>query len=270
MRTISRPYGRFFAVLILGLACVTPRAVAAGGAGFGPPGAPSAGESLAKHSSSFSYQSVAGDRGPSTPLARQGELASLRMTEQLSVAGGRLPTVNALRSAWPRPHAFFDGISLTTITDTVFYANGSKAQGTVLISWPAFTTALQNVVVAGSLTVELGPGGLFNASLVPTTGSSPTGVYYTVVYQLDEGSSYFQEWSALFVVPGDAGGRICIYYPRLQACQSTSESRKDWAAPVFNTMLHASLRALPTIDANDGEAVLCYRSYFPTEYAAVY
>ena len=191
------------------------------------------------------------------------------MKEQWSVAGGQW-SASALVSALPRPHAFFDGISLTTITDTVYYANGSKAQGALLISWPAFTTALQNVVAAGSLTVQLGPDGLFNASLAPTTGSTPTGVYYTVVYQLNEGSSYFQEWSALFVLPSDAGGRICIYYPRLQAGQSTSESRKDWAVPVFNTMLHASLRALPTTDTNDGEPVLCYRSYFPTEYAAVY
>jgi hypothetical protein len=167
-------------------------------------------------------------------------------------------------------HAFFDNLKLTQITDTVYYANGTKAQGTLLISWPAFTTATQNAVAAGSLAVQLGSDGLFSASLAPTTGSSPTGVYYTVVYQLNEGGSFFQEWSALFVIPSDAGGRICIYYPRLQPCQSTSEDRREWAAPVFNTMSHASMRALPTTDANDGETVLCYRSYFPTEYAAVY
>ena len=96
------------------------------------------------------------------------------------------------------------------------------------------------------------------------------GVQKVVAFVDREGASFFQEWAALFVVPSDAGGRICIYYPRLQACQSNSENRQEWAAPEFNTMLHASLRALPTNDANDGETVLCYRSYFPTEYAAVY
>ncbi len=103
-------------------------------------------------------------------------------------------------------------------------------------------------------------------------GSANTGmgVQKVVAFVDREGGSYFQEWAVLFVVPSDAGGRICIYYPRLQPCQSTSENRQEWTAPEFNTMLHVSLHALPTTDANDGETVLCYRSYFPTEYAAVY
>ena len=103
-------------------------------------------------------------------------------------------------------------------------------------------------------------------------GSAQTGmgVQNVAAFVDREGGSFFQEWSGLFVIPSDAGGRICIYYPRLQPCQSTGEDRREWAAPFFNTMSHASLRALPTTDANDGETVLCYRSYFPTEYAAVY
>jgi len=96
------------------------------------------------------------------------------------------------------------------------------------------------------------------------------GVQKVVAFVDREGASYFQEWAVLFVIPSDAGGRICIYYPRLQPSQSSSEQRAEWNAPTFNTMLHVSLRALPTTDANDGETVLCYRSYFPTEYAAVY
>lgn len=236
MQTISRPMGRFFVVLIVWLAWVAPRAVAADGAGIGPPVAPSAGEQL----------SAAG--------------------HQLSVAN------NALRLALPKrlPAYFDNSLKLTRITDTVYYANGSRAQGTLLISWPAFTTAGQNTVAAGSLSAQLGPDGLVNASLAPTTGSTPTGVYYTVIYQLDEGGSFFQEWSGLFVIPSETGGRICIYYPRLQPCQSNGEQRREWAAPFLNTMSHVSLRALPTLDPNDGETVLCYRSYFPAEYAAVY
>jgi len=96
------------------------------------------------------------------------------------------------------------------------------------------------------------------------------GVQKVVAFVDREGGSFFQEWSGLFVIPSDAGGRICTYYPRLQPSQSTSEDRQMWSDPVFNTTLHVSLRALPTTDANDGETVLCYRSYFPTEYAAVY
>jgi hypothetical protein len=96
------------------------------------------------------------------------------------------------------------------------------------------------------------------------------GIQKTVAFVDREGGSFFQERSGLFVIPSETGGRICVYYPRLQPCQSTGEGRREWAAPIFNTMSHVSLRALPTADSNDGETVLCYRSYFPTEYAAVY
>jgi hypothetical protein len=96
------------------------------------------------------------------------------------------------------------------------------------------------------------------------------GLQKIVAFVDREGGSFFQEWSGLFVIPSETGGRICIYYPRLQPCQSNGERRREWAAPFFNTLAHVSLRALPTTDANDGETVLCYRSYFPTEYAAAY
>jgi hypothetical protein len=96
------------------------------------------------------------------------------------------------------------------------------------------------------------------------------GVQKVTAFVDREGGSFFQEWTGLFVVAGEGGGRICIYYPRLQPCESTGERRREWTASLFNTMSHASLRALPTTDANDGETVLCYRSYFPSEYAAAY
>jgi hypothetical protein len=34
--------------------------------------------------------------------------------------------------------------------------------------------------------------------------------------------------------------------------------------------LRASFLALPYVDTNDGQTVLCYRSYFPAVQAAVY
>ena len=85
-----------------------------------------------------------------------------------------------------------------------------------------------------------------------------------------EGSSFFQEWSGLFIVAADSGGRACFYYPRLQVAASGRETRQELGAPLFSHMLHASLRALPTTDDNDGEIVLCYRSYLPAACAAAY
>ena len=84
-----------------------------------------------------------------------------------------------------------------------------------------------------------------------------------------EGSSFFQEWSGLFIVAPDSGGRACFYYPRLQPAAGAWETRQEFAAPLFSHMLHVSLHALPTTDLNDNETVLCYRSYFPAPNAAV-
>lgn len=100
----------------------------------------------------------------------------------------------------------------------------------------------------------------------PTTAM---GVQKVVAFVDREGSSFFQEWSVLFVVVPDSGGQCCFYYPRLQSAASAAESRQELAAPVFSERLHVCLRALPTTDANDQETVLCYRSYLPAPYAAV-
>ena len=42
------------------------------------------------------------------------------------------------------------------------------------------------------------------------------------------------------------------------------------ARPLTSVELHASFIALPYTDTNDGQTVLCYRSYFPATMAAVY
>ncbi len=46
---------------------------------------------------------------------------------------------------------------MTTIADTVYRADGLPASGTVLISWPAFNSADNQAVAAGTLSVNLGP-----------------------------------------------------------------------------------------------------------------
>lgn len=101
---------------------------------------------------------------------------------------------------------------------------------------------------------------------LPTTNM---GVQKVVAFVDREGSSFFQEWSGLFIVTPDSGGRSCFYYPRLQAEAGARETRQEFAAPLFSHMLHVGLHALPTIDPNDNETVLCYRSYFPAANAGV-
>jgi hypothetical protein len=41
-------------------------------------------------------------------------------------------------------------------------------------------------------------------------------------------------------------------------------------SPISSLALHASFIALPFVDTNDGQTVLCYRSYFPALMAAIY
>jgi hypothetical protein len=48
------------------------------------------------------------------------------------------------------------------------------------------------------------------------------------------------------------------------------EAFEEIAKPLTSVGLHASFVALPFTDTNDGQTVLCYRSYFPAAMAAVY
>jgi hypothetical protein len=88
-----------------------------------------------------------------------------------------------LRAAWAAPVPQ-GGPATTTVTDTVFNANGSAAQGTLIIQWPAFVTSGGTQIAAGNTSVALATNGTFSVALVPNAGATPTGVYYTVVYQI--------------------------------------------------------------------------------------
>jgi hypothetical protein len=78
-----------------------------------------------------------------------------------------------------------------------------------------------------------------------------------------EGGSFFQEWSAVFVMPEDSGGRIFFYYPRLQVLGGASEGEKELSSPIVGRTLKASFRALAVRDLVDGEMCVCWRSYLP-------
>jgi hypothetical protein len=90
-----------------------------------------------------------------------------------------------------------------------------------------------------------------------------------------EGGSYFQEWSALFCLEGEQGDRIVYHYPRLQATNGAAEKSEGLvgvqatAGPLARVRLAGTFRALPVKDANDGEMVVCFRSYLPGAMRAV-
>ncbi len=86
------------------------------------------------------------------------------------------------------------GIPTTTVSDTVYLADGTPAAGTLIITWPAFTTASGTAIAGGSTNVTLGPGGALTVALVSNAGAMPAGVYYTVVYQLGAGQVKTETW----------------------------------------------------------------------------
>ncbi len=108
----------------------------------------------------------------------------------------------------------------------------------------------------------------------PLLGGAPpagTGAQKVVALVDREGGSFFQEWSALFAMEEQSGGRMCFYYPRLSpAGREAGETAVEVAGGLAGYALHASFVALPYQDSSDGETVLCYRSYFPASAAAVY
>lgn len=67
------------------------------------------------------------------------------------------------------------GPALTSVIDTVYRADGSEAQGTLVITWPAFVGASGAAVAAGSLNVTLGSNGALNVALATNAGATPAG-----------------------------------------------------------------------------------------------
>jgi hypothetical protein len=82
-----------------------------------------------------------------------------------------------------------------------------------------------------------------------------------------EGGSFYQEWSALFVMQGSQGERVFFHYPRLQSLCGAEEAMQALDAKhkggLERVLLKGQFLALPVTDALDGERVLCYRSFLP-------
>src|SRR5438128_11371913 len=83
----------------------------------------------------------------------------------------------------------------TTISDTVYRADGTPAAGTLLISWPTFSTASGQPVASGTKSVTLGPGGALCVALVLDAAAAPTNTLYTGVYQLRDRTRKTEFWS---------------------------------------------------------------------------
>ena len=106
-------------------------------------------------------------------------------------------------------------LATTTVQGTIYRADGSAASGTVLVSWNAFTTPLNQAVAAGSVSATIAADGFLSVNLTPNAGALPSGSYYTAVYHLSDGTVYPEYW----VVP--AAGTASVAAVRAQLEPST-------------------------------------------------
>ena len=110
----------------------------------------------------------------------------------------------------------------------------------------------------------------------PLPGGAPVGgakVQAVAGFVDREGGSFYQEWSALFVLEGSQGERIFFHYPRLQAAVGAEETVTPLSSNQQNgqsrVLLNGRFTALPVTDPLDNERVVCYRSFLHPANASV-
>jgi hypothetical protein len=102
------------------------------------------------------------------------------------------------------PQTICAQVSTTTVQGTVYRADGSAASGTLILTWPAFTTAGNQAVAAGTLGTLIGTDGFVSVNLAPNQGALPGGSYYTATYHLSDGTVNKEYW----VVPSTGTATI--------------------------------------------------------------
>jgi hypothetical protein len=133
---------------------------------------------------------------------------------------------------------------------------------------------IRRVTFNVGLVSQVSPTGLTLAEPLPGGAPATNAKLQAVTGFVDrEGGSFYQEWSALFVMQGSQGERIFFHYPRLQSMAGAEEavvplSGKSQGGQA-RMLLKGRFLALPVTDPLDGEHVLCYRSFLPAAKALV-
>ncbi len=124
-------------------------------------------------------------------------------------------------------------VTTTTVQGTVYQANGTPSAGTLQLSWPGFTTANNQTVIAGRTAVPIGADGFVSVNLAPNLGSSPAGLFYTAVYHLSDSTTSTEYW----VVPAAAQASLAQVrsqvMPAAQAVQAVNKAYVDQAIQLF-------------------------------------
>jgi hypothetical protein len=83
---------------------------------------------------------------------------------------------------------------LTTIQDTLFDADGSRYNGSLIIQWSTFDSAHPGTIVQQGKTVQVVNGNLL-VQLAPNNTATPPANIYTVLYQSDGFQQYSESWT---------------------------------------------------------------------------
>jgi hypothetical protein len=151
---------------------------------------------------------------------------------------------------------------------------GSPVSGAYLRSALTDVDYIRRVTFNVALVAQVSSTGLTLAEPLPG-GAPGAGLKLQAVkgFVDREGGSFYQEWSALFVLQGSQGERVFLHYPRLQTMIGAEEAIFSLDAKNKNgqkrIVLHGQYLALPVTDPLDGERVVCYRSFLPAPNALV-
>jgi hypothetical protein len=146
-------------------------------------------------------------------------------------------------------------LAVTTVQDTVYTASGSPASGTVVVSWPGFTTASGAVVPAGTTSAVIGANGLLSVTLAPNAGATPIGSYYTATFHLSDGTTSREYWVVPATVAG--GGPVKLagiqnqVLPTSVAMQTVSKAYVDTAIAAAMTGHPADASSVYVLKAGD-------------------
>jgi len=173
------------------------------------------------------------------------------------------------------------GPALTSVIDTVYMADGSEAQGTLVITWPAFVSASGTAVAAGALDVTLGSNGALNVALATNAGATPAGVYYTVVYQLGPGEVRTEYWvvptnspatlAQVRMTPGSgtAGQPVSMQYVNSELTAKANDNAVVHLAQAETVTGTKSFSTPPNVPAPVGRGDVTNKAYVDAAIATV-
>ena len=82
----------------------------------------------------------------------------------------------------------------TEIRDHIYSADGKPTTGTVIVSWPSFTTSNGEAIAAGTATSTIDSNGILDIKLPANERATPIGSYYTAIFHLEGGTVYRMFW----------------------------------------------------------------------------